>query len=72
MLYLSRFALTVSAPLAVAALLMCASPAGAKIAANGTSMNGTSLNGISATGSALGDRNGVAVEAVVIPEAASR
>jgi hypothetical protein len=112
MLHFSRSASIIGAPLIVAALLSCVTPAGAKITANGTSLNkiaangtslnkistnGTSLNKISAngmtmqalsatavaqneipasaritTGSALTDLNGVAVEAVIIPETAIR
>ena len=87
LLYFSRFAAIIAVPLILAALLACVTPAGAKITANKISANGTSLNKISANaiaqdgvpasaritnGSALGDLNGVAVEAVVIPEAAIR
>jgi hypothetical protein len=52
-----------------------------KLSANGVSLNrlsangvsfGLTSNGIAMDGSALGDLNGVAVEAVVIPEAAIR
>ena len=83
----SRCAAITGTPLILAALLACVMPAGAKIATNGTSLNGTSLNRISAnaivqkgvpanariaTGSALGDLNGVAVESVIIPETANR
>jgi hypothetical protein len=39
---------------------------------NGIGLNGVGLNGIAMTGSALGDLNGVAVEAVIIPDAAIR
>jgi hypothetical protein len=47
------------------------------ITLNGIALNGMQLNGVPAnaritTGSALGDLNGVAVEAVIIPEAAIR
>jgi hypothetical protein len=74
----------IGAPLAIAALLGCITPAGASLASNRLASNGTSLNRLAAhaianngipanaritTGSALGDLNGVAVEAVVIPEA---
>jgi hypothetical protein len=82
MSHFSRFAYATAAPLAIAALLACVTPAGAGIAVNGVSMNGVSMNGVSMNGvalngvalngSALGDLNGVAVEAVVIPEAATR
>jgi hypothetical protein len=77
MSHFSRFAYATAAPLAIAALLACVTPAGAGIAVNGVSMNGVSmngvaLNGVALNGSALGDLNGVAVEAVVIPEAATR
>lgn len=82
MSHLSRCASVIGAPLTLAALLACVTPAGAKIATNGTSLNGTSLNQLSTDpipasaritmGSALGDLNGVAVETVIIPEAALR
>jgi hypothetical protein len=90
MLHFSRSTSIIGAPLAVAALLACVTPAGALLSANGTSMNmlsanGTNMQGISATavsqapanpsittGSALGDLNGVAVEAIIISEAAIR
>ncbi|MGC2221134.1 MAG: hypothetical protein WA624_01565 [Methylocella sp.] len=87
MLHFSRCASIIGAPLTLAALLACVAPAGAKISTNGTSLNGTSLNTLAANGvtqsgvpasaritngPALGDLNGVAVEAVVIPEAALR
>jgi hypothetical protein len=72
MSHFSRFAYATAAPLAIAALLACVTPAGAGIAVNGVSMNGVSMNGVALNGSALGDLNGVAVEAVVIPEAATR
>jgi uncharacterized protein YjbI with pentapeptide repeats len=97
MLQLRRRTSIIGAPLILAAMLACVTPAGAKISVNGTSLNGTSLNGTSlngtslngtslngtslsrisanahvTTGSALSDLNGVAVESVVIPEAASR
>jgi hypothetical protein len=87
MLHVSRSATIICAPLALVALLGCITPAGAKLSANKLSANGTSLNRLSAnavaqdgvpanaritTGSALGDLNGVAVEAIVIPEAAIR
>jgi hypothetical protein len=63
-----------------AALLAFVTPAGAHSGANSINLNGlsngisngTSLNGIPMNGSALGDLNGVAVEAVIIPEAAIR
>jgi hypothetical protein len=82
MLHVSLSASKIGAPLALVAVLACVTPAGAKLATNGTSLNGTSLNGVAQSGvpasaritngSALGDLNGVAVEAVVIPEAALR
>jgi hypothetical protein len=95
MLHVSRSASIIGVPLALAALLVCVTPAGALLGANGLSSNGLSSNllgangmnmqGISASavaqnpadpritsGSALIDLNGVAVEAVVIPEAATR
>jgi hypothetical protein len=82
MLHVSRSASIIGAPLTIVALLACVMPAGAKITANGMTMQALSAtavaqNEISAsaritTGSALGDLNGVAVEAVVIPEAALR
>jgi hypothetical protein len=77
MLHVSLSASKIGAPLALAAVLACVTPAGAKITTNGTSLNGLWESGVSAsaritTSSALGDFNGVAVEAVVIPEAALR
>lgn len=61
----------IGAPLVVAALLVCVTPAGARVTANGLTANGMQLQGISATavaqnpanarittGSALGDLNG--------------
>jgi hypothetical protein len=80
MLHFSRSALIVGAPLILVALLGCITPAGARRATNGTSMQGISATAVAqhpvnariTTGSALGDLNGVAVEAVVIPEAALR
>jgi hypothetical protein len=67
MLRFSRLASIIGAPLTIVALLACVTPAGAS-----KQLNGMSLNGIALTGSALGDLNGVAVEAVIIPEAAIR
>jgi hypothetical protein len=72
MLHVSRSASIVGAPLILAALLACVTPAGAGIQLNGIQLNGVAVNGLITTGSALGDLNGVAVEAVVIPEAAVR
>lgn len=82
MLHFSRSASTIGAPLALAVLLACASPAGAKLATNGfqnqalsataIAQNGVPANARITTGSALGDLNGVAVEAVIIPDAAIR
>jgi hypothetical protein len=82
MLHVSLSASKIGAPLALAAVLACVTPAGAKIATNGTSLNQLSAdpitqNGIPAdarktAGSPLGDLNGVAVETVIIPEAALR
>jgi hypothetical protein len=77
MLHFSRFASIIGMPLVVAALLACVTPAGAGVSMNGVSMNGIAVNGIavnglSSTGSALGDLNGVAVEAVIISDAAIR
>ena len=50
---------------------------GIKGAQNGIGLNGIAVNGVGnnariATGSALGDLNGVAIEAIIIPEAAIR
>ncbi len=82
MLHVSLSASKIGAPLALAAVLACVTPAGAKLATNGTSLNQLSTdpitqNGIPAdarktAGWALGDLNGVAVETVIIPEAALR
>lgn len=77
MLHFSRSASIIGAPLTIVALLACITPAGAKSAANRIRVNGITANGIAANeiamnGSALGDLNGVAVEAVVIPEGAIR
>lgn len=82
MLHFSHPASIIGPPLAIAALLAFVTPAGAGISLNGVSLNGVALNGvalngiavngISTTGSALGDLNGVAVEAVVISDAVIR
>ncbi|HEY4849037.1 MAG TPA: hypothetical protein VIH87_14945 [Methylocella sp.] len=93
MLDVSRSAYVIGAPLALATLLACVTPAGAfwhkcngpcqngmslngiavnGVALNGIMLNGVALNGLSSTGSALADLNGVAVEAVIIPDAANR
>jgi hypothetical protein len=77
MSHFSRYASIIGAPLVLAALLACVTPAGAGVALNGVALNGVALNGISLNGvalngSALGDLNGVAVEAIIIPEAATR
>ena len=77
MLQFSRSALIIGAPLILAALLACITPAGAGIALNGIALNGVAQNGVPAStritaGSALGDLNGVAVEAVIILEVAIR
>jgi hypothetical protein len=77
MLHVSRSASVIGMPLVLAALLACITPAGAGIQLNGVSMNGVSMNGVSMNGvalngSALGALNGVAVEAVIIPDAATR
>jgi hypothetical protein len=75
MSHFSRCASIIGAPLILAALLACVTPAGAKPAANGVSANaiaeeGVASNARTTTGSALGALNGVAVEAVIIPDAA--
>jgi GLTT repeat (6 copies) len=70
MLHFSRSVSNIGAPLALVAMLGCITPAGAGMAVNGLSTNGLSTNGLSTNG--LGDLNGVAVEAVVIPETAIR
>ena len=87
MSHFSRYASIIGAPLVLAALLACVTPAGAGVALNGVALNGValngvalngvalngiSLNGVALNGSALGDLNGVAVEAIIIPEAATR
>lgn len=82
MLHFSRCASIIGAPLTLAALLAFVTPAGAKIRVNGTNMQALSATAVAqdglpanariTTGSALGDLNGVAVEAVIIPEAAIR
>ncbi|WGJ16111.1 hypothetical protein QEV83_07670 [Methylocapsa sp. D3K7] len=77
MLHFSRFALIIGAPLILAAPLACITPVGAGIAINGIAINGVAQNGVPAStritaGSALGDLNGVAVEAVIIPGATIR
>jgi len=85
MSHFSRFAYATAAPLALAALLACVTPAGARLASNRLASNGTSAQAISATavaqtlanprittGSALGDLNGVVVETVILPDAAIR
>jgi hypothetical protein len=80
--FFSRSAGIIGAPLALVALLSSVTPAGAKISSNGMTMQALSAtavaqNEISAsaritTGSTLTDLNGVAVEAVIIPETAIR
>jgi hypothetical protein len=72
MLHFSRFALIIGAPLILAALLACVTPAEAGIAINGVAQNGVPANTRITAGSALGDLNGVAVETVIIPEVAIR
>ena len=72
----------VGAPLTLVALMACVTPAGAGIGLNGIGLNGIAVNGVTLNGalanvriitsSALGYLNGVAVEAVIIPEAAIR
>ena len=72
-------------PWSLAALLVCATPAGAKSTANTTAernvresnarmrrQNGVPASARMTSGSALGDLNGVAVEAVILPDAAAR
>jgi hypothetical protein len=81
MSHFSRCALIIGAPLAIIALLACVTPAGARLAANrlaanklasnAIAQNGVPANARITTGSALGDLNGVAVEAVIIPGAAN-
>jgi hypothetical protein len=78
MSHLSRSATLIAAPLAVAALLGFVTPAGAlgganarsanRLAGNAIAQNGVPANARITTGSALGDLNGVAVEAVIFPE----
>lgn len=73
--------------MAIAALLACVTPAGAKLAANKLAANGTKMqaltrttitqDGVSAsaritTSSALDDLNGIAVETVILSAAALR
>ena len=72
MLHFSRSASIIGMPLSLAALLAFVTPAGAGVALTGVALNGVALNGVSTSGSALGDLNGVAVEAVIIPAAATR
>jgi hypothetical protein len=77
MLHFSRSDSIISAPLAIAAVLVFVTPAGAKLAANRLAANGIAQTGVAArahisSGSALADFNGVAVEAVIIPDAALR
>ena len=78
MSHFSRSASIVGAPLAIIALLLaCITPAGARLAANRLAANAIAQNGLPAnaritTGSALGELNGVGVEGVVIPDAATR
>jgi hypothetical protein len=72
MLHFSRSGSIIGAPLILVTLLACVTPAGAMLSANGLALNGLALNGVALNGSALSDLNGVAVEAVVIPEAAIR
>jgi hypothetical protein len=78
--FFSRSACIIGAPLTLVALLSCVTPAGAKITANGMTMQALSATAVAqneiparariTTGSALTDLNGVAVEAVIIPETA--
>jgi hypothetical protein len=77
MLHFSRSASIIGAPLALAAPLAWVTPAGAFAGTNLLGANGVAQTGIPpsariTTGSALGDLNGVAVEAVIISEAALR
>ncbi|MGH6837916.1 MAG: hypothetical protein ACREDT_03790 [Methylocella sp.] len=69
MLHFSRIALVIGAPLAIAALLSCVTPAGAKISSNGMSLNGTSLNKISSNGTNL---QGISATAVAQNPASAR
>lgn len=74
MLHFSRSVSIIGAPLALAALLAWVTPAGAGkgingMGVNGMGINGFGLNGLSMNGSALGDLNGVVVEAVILPDA---
>lgn len=77
----------VGAPLVLAALLVCVTPAGAAVQVNALTANALTGNSLIAnalaqtgvpanaritSGSALGDLNGVAVEAVIIPKAPVR
>jgi hypothetical protein len=81
------FRSAIGASLVVATLVYCVVPAGARLASNRLSSNGTEMNRLAsnavtqngapaiariATGLALSDLNGVAVEAVILPEAAVR
>lgn len=77
MVHFSRSASIIRASLALAALLVLASPAGAKLAVNKLAVNGIAQSGVPAdprvtTGSALSDLNGIAVEAAILPDAALR
>jgi hypothetical protein len=76
------FSSAISATLVVAALVFGVVPAGAMLstnmlstnmlAANAVAPNGVPASARIATGSALSDLNGVAIEAVILPEAAVR
>ena len=74
-----RLVLLAAAPLALAALLGSAAPAGASLTRtpclnaltfNALDRNALTHNALAATGSALDELNGVAVEAVALPDAA--
>jgi hypothetical protein len=57
--------------LAIAALLACITPAGARLSSNAVAQNGIFADA-RIMSSALGDLNGVAVEGVIVPDAATR
>ena len=85
MVHFSRSASIIGAPLVLAALMGFVTPAGARSTANTGAKNGTSVSGLGseaaaqarvrdsariAPSAALTDLNGVAVEAVILPDAA--
>ena len=63
-----RPVLLVAAPLALVALLGSAAPAGAALTQNALTQNALTQNALATTGAALDDLDGVAVEAVALPD----